>query len=556
MSLIEVEVFKEKNFSNKTLSHALHLTPSEYVKCSFENANLNSIVFENACFTECIFDDCDASNSRFNNCIFKDCSFQNASFAQSLFMGCQIIQNANDKSTAFLNTGLGNTTFARNADRVTRIEGVHFKNNSFRNAIFDGVELFKVKFEGIPYEKVTFKNCEIDELDLTFGTVKGLHFSNTKIGKFETTAEKSFSIIGLFEILSTSKFKVFSDTDEGEEQVYEDLSDICRILASGILNLAQAGALYEFLNSICFLSKAASDKVSISKNSLPQVFNTQGLFRITGDLQRDIELALDWFVMQNSQSEIMLTLNSVNYALDVILAQNVGNAKVYRKLVDIAKLSISQHRHPQVSAEVFWKLSVLETTEIDTHYTLTVTDHSVSGIDYLSSAQLADCLDCFLKTSGFLEYRIISRSEGSLIEKIVLKKLDLITNFKQLATILIIFNFSIEVNIPEHGIHFTYNAEPQSASTQLKVKTELSKKDTDKLKETCESLNFNSDLTPEVIQSVLNACKTNKQKLRPLNSGAIDLSIMPTQVKELHYKNSNTTFLLPQSSPSAQKVLE
>jgi uncharacterized protein YjbI with pentapeptide repeats len=552
MSLSKIQIFKEKDFSNKTLSHSAHYAPSQYEKCSFENANMNSVMFENTHFLKCVFDDCDASNSQFKNCVFENCTFQNASFAQALFMGCVISQNNEGKVNAFLNTGLGNTTFTSSDLNPTKIEGVHFKNNSFRNSIFNGAKLLNVTFEGIPYEKVTFKNCEIDELDLTFGTVKGLNFSNTKIGYFETTAEKSFSIIGLFEVLSSSKFRVCSDTDDGEELFYDDLSDICRILASGIPNLAKAGALYEFLNSVCFLSKAVSSKITIPQSTLPQILNKQGLFRISGDLQKDIELALDWFVHENSQSEIMLNMNSLNYALDVILAQDIINAKIYSQFVSIAKVSLSQYQHPQVSAEVFWKLSMLETAKTDTHYTLTVTDHSVSGINYISSAQLADCLDTFLKISGFPDYRIISRTEGSLIEKIVLNKLDLITNFKQLATVLIIFNFAIEVDLPKYGVHFSYNANSSAAAEKI----ELSPKAINDLENVCKSLNFNSDLPPEVIKPLFKACQENKEKLSPLNSGKVSLSLVPTKVKELNNQTSSTTFLLPQSGPLVQKALQ
>lgn len=50
MSLSKIQIFKEKDFSSKTLSHSAHYAPSQYEKCSFENANMNSVMFENTHF--------------------------------------------------------------------------------------------------------------------------------------------------------------------------------------------------------------------------------------------------------------------------------------------------------------------------------------------------------------------------------------------------------------------------------------------------------------------------------------------------------------------------
>ena len=172
MELIENETFEKVNYILKPLDKA------EYENCIFHNCDFSDSDLKGIIFTECEFKGCNLSmvkpfGSAYKAVRFMDCKILGLHFElcnpllfEVSFENCALDFSSffkqNLKKTGFINCSL---------------KGVDFTESNLSGATFDNCDLFDAKFDNTILEKSDFRTALNYAFDLEKNAVKGAKFS-------------------------------------------------------------------------------------------------------------------------------------------------------------------------------------------------------------------------------------------------------------------------------------------------------------------------------------------------------------------------------------------
>lgn len=521
------------DFSNKLLSHAHVVGPDSYWKCDFSSADMSGVRYEEVIFNDCDFSNVDASNSEFIDCDFINCAFIGASLSNSLFSGC-LIENRNSAldRESFSRASLTSSLFSASRSRRCKINNIIFSNISFRNLSFRETDFLNCNFRGVPFEGATFSSCVFDELNLKFGAVKGIQFDRCKFDKFYTTLDKLFSVVGLWDISNSSIIRIYP-TSDSEVPIAKNKNDLYRLISENIKVFLSSASLYEFINGISFLSKSCFHKeMESSENS--------DLRFITGNSENDISKGIDFFVLETSKIGRIANISNINFAMNVLLFEKCASRTLLDKVLDLIRIAKEQRYSFQNLSEVYLKFETLKQQRTDDYICLTFVDSSHQVLSYSSASEFSTTLSQLMLIIEVSDYSVHSRTQGSIVEKIILTRSKLLNSYPKLISIVFLLGFQFDVQNTPDGLdfHIEFSLKDSVVGEMASAKEVQEKIKSIKL--------FDKDIKnpSEEDISLLGAKLESNAKLKEkLQTGAISVRVERATVNQILPQGASNIFL-------------
>jgi len=141
----------QEEFQGKTLAH---LEPGEYEECVFRNCDLSESALRGFTFLNCDFDGCNLSNAELADCSFQECHFSacklvGLQFHEAKAFGFEIqCEKCNLDHCVFYQMDISRCTFSGcslvEADfSEANAQGVDFSGSELQGAVFDQTNLEK-----------------------------------------------------------------------------------------------------------------------------------------------------------------------------------------------------------------------------------------------------------------------------------------------------------------------------------------------------------------------------------------------------------------------------
>ena len=150
----------------------------------------------------------------YENCIFKDCDFSDSSLSNCIFIDC-LFESCNLSLVKLTETAFQNIRF-----RDNKMLGLHFDNcNKFGLSLtFDGCNLMNSVFYQLKLKKTIFKNCNLKEADFTSSDLfeanfhncdlSGTLFDNTNLEKADFRTSFNYSLDPERNRIKKAKFSI------------------------------------------------------------------------------------------------------------------------------------------------------------------------------------------------------------------------------------------------------------------------------------------------------------------------------------------------------------
>jgi len=158
---------------------------------SLKNINFEEADYKEVNFRDCVLKNVYAINAKFDsiNCI--GCEIINSDFSESIFRGSSNFNNSKLKNVKFINSKISNSEIiTESQDKVIFNESSaiqpEFKNSTMKNVDFQNTKMlrcnfnnsnfskckftYKSNFSASIFDNTTFKECEFEDISLTFSS--------------------------------------------------------------------------------------------------------------------------------------------------------------------------------------------------------------------------------------------------------------------------------------------------------------------------------------------------------------------------------------------------
>ena len=164
---------ESKTIENTDFQKEIFIT-GEYEDCIFNNCNLSNSDLSKTIFIDCVFNNCNLSKAKINNVVFRDVKFN----------GCKLMglffETANEHGLAFSfeHSTLDYSSFHKTKIKTTKfmhcsLKEVDFSSADLSECIFNQCDLLNAHFEMCNLEKADFLTAFNYRFDLDQNKVKG-----------------------------------------------------------------------------------------------------------------------------------------------------------------------------------------------------------------------------------------------------------------------------------------------------------------------------------------------------------------------------------------------
>ena len=164
---------ESKTIENTDFQKEIFIT-GEYEDCIFNNCNLSNSDLSKTIFIDCVFNNCNLSKAKINNVVFRDVKFN----------GCKLMglffETANEHGLAFSfeHSTLDYSTFHKTKIKTTKfmhcsLKEVDFSSADLSECIFNQCDLLNAHFEMCNLEKADFLTAFNYRFDLDQNKVMG-----------------------------------------------------------------------------------------------------------------------------------------------------------------------------------------------------------------------------------------------------------------------------------------------------------------------------------------------------------------------------------------------
>jgi uncharacterized protein YjbI with pentapeptide repeats len=164
-------------YSNQTFEKAVYINNKEFEDCIFKNCDFSNSDLSNNSFMDCEFIDCNLSMTQVTNTSLKTVLFKNCKLLGILFNTC--------------NDFLFNVEFQESI-----LDYSSFVNKKMPKTIFNACSIKEVSFVGSNLSLSVFENCNLDNAI----------FNNTQLEKVDFTTAFNFKIDPEFNVLKKARF--------------------------------------------------------------------------------------------------------------------------------------------------------------------------------------------------------------------------------------------------------------------------------------------------------------------------------------------------------------
>lgn len=532
MDEVKEYVHLNVDFSKEMLSHSHIVGPARYVGCSFETADMNGIRFDRIAFDRCSFDSADMSSSEFSQCEFIDCHFKHTSLSTSVFSGCNFDYSSGEVHAPFCRASLNSSLFTSCGETRTQFFGVTFSDISFRHLSFINTDFIDCDFENVPFEGASFKSCTFDRLDLRSGTIKGIQFQDTRCNAFKTIIEKTFSITGLIELIENADIEIHKDSVGGKVLI-SNFDGILELVKNNKDGFAIRGCLYEYLN--CVVTEHQLVHSELLSTTHKSIGNTKN------DIATIVELSIPKFTSFSSKHGRVATLANINFALNVLVMLKCSSTTLLSQIINLIEIAKEYRYSFQHLSEVFLKFETLKCIPASDYICLSFKDSSCQKISYSESSSLSMEISHMMESCEIMNYSIHSRSEGSIIEKLLLRKKDIIESYPQFIGVLLLLGMNMNFSSSSNGVEFNvgFNLRNIIGTNEPAIEEVISE--------------VNRIQNIENTESVINILKLNtavtsirsmESLANKINSGNLSISSNEATIDQVLTQESKSIFLL------------
>lgn len=176
-----MNIFMDETYTGEDFS-STRLKTGEYDNCVFIDCNFSNTHLSNCTFLECSFTDCNLTNVKFGGTTFNDVTFENCKLLGADFSVCNnfMLQLRFRESVLdlaiFAGLNLANTHF-----NACPLKEADFTETILTGARFNSCDLSRATFENADLEKVDFSTAYNFTIDPEQNKMKGAKFSKETI---------------------------------------------------------------------------------------------------------------------------------------------------------------------------------------------------------------------------------------------------------------------------------------------------------------------------------------------------------------------------------------